>query len=165
MIQRSPAIDELDLKLLDLLMKDGRATWKSLSGEIGLSAPSTTERVKGLERDGVITGYEARLNPEAVGYSLLAYISVRASVAFDPPEFFERVNGVPQIQECHLLTGEFDYLLKVRCTGSDQLYDVLQVVQTWPGVGTTRSSIVLKTTKETQAVPLDGARSRAAPVG
>ncbi|HKJ03242.1 MAG TPA: Lrp/AsnC family transcriptional regulator [Longimicrobiales bacterium] len=147
--------DDVDRALLSTLMDRGRATWAQLSGRVGLTAPSVTERVRKLERAGIIRGYEAVVDPTSVGYGLLAYVSVEAAVAFDPPEFFERVAETREIQECHLLTGDYDYLLKVRCRGSAHLYELLQAIQGWPGVGHTRSAVVLKTAKETRAVPLD----------
>lgn len=147
--------DQVDRTLLAALMKEGRATWKQLAGLVGMTAPSVAERVKKLEESGLIQGYEAVVDAEAAGYRMLAYVSVAASVAFDPPHFFELVAGTPEIQECHLLTGDYDYLLKVRCRGSAHLYDILQAIQGWPGVGHTRSAVVLKTTKETRRVPVD----------
>ncbi len=147
--------DEIDRTLLERLMTDGRASWATLAREVGLTPPSVTERVRKLERSGVIRGFEVVVDPETVGYGLVAYISITAASAFDPPEFMERVSETPEILECYLLTGEYDYLLKVLCRSSDHLYEILQRVQTWQGVGHTRSSLVLKTGKETRQLPLD----------
>lgn len=148
-------LDDIDKALLRKLMAEGRTSWAQLASEVGLTAPSVTERVRKLERDGVVRGFEAVVDPAHVGYGLLAYISISMSVAHDPPEFFERIRATPQVQECHLLTGEYDYLLKVLCRSSEHLYEILQIVQAWPGVGHTRSSLVLKTEKDTRDVPLD----------
>ena len=150
-------LDDIDEALLRRLMDEGRTTWADLAKEVGLTPPSVTERVRKLERDGIIRSIEAVVHPPAVGYELMAYISVSASVAFDPPEFFERVRANPQVLECHLLTGEYDYLLKVVSKNSDHLYEVLKDIQQWPGVGHTRSSLVLRTAKDTRAIPLDAA--------
>ncbi|MHC4236334.1 MAG: Lrp/AsnC family transcriptional regulator, partial [Planctomycetota bacterium] len=109
------SLDDLDRKILLRLMEDGRITWAQLAADVGLSAPSITERVRKLERLGVIEGYGARVNPEVVGYGLLAFVSVGLTDPNHHAEMLRRAETSPEIQEYHIVAGDYDYLLKLRC--------------------------------------------------
>jgi Lrp/AsnC family leucine-responsive transcriptional regulator len=136
-------------------MQDGRITWAQLASEVGLSAPSVTERVRRLERLGVIDGYSARVNAEAVGNGLLAFVAVGLSDPSHHAEMLAQVEATPEIQEYHIVAGDYDYLLKVRCTDAKHLERLLrEKVRSVAGVVRTQSTIVMLTSKETGAVPL-----------
>jgi Lrp/AsnC family leucine-responsive transcriptional regulator len=148
-------IDPLDLKILLALLTDGRITWAKLGSDIGLSGPSTVERVRKLERRGIIDGYTVQVDPEALGYGLLAFISVSMSDASHHHELLGWVAATPEVQECHVVAGAHDYLLKVRCRNSAHLEELLREhVRAIPGVAHTESTIAMVTAKETNAVPV-----------
>jgi Lrp/AsnC family leucine-responsive transcriptional regulator len=148
-------LDDLDRKILGRLMQDGRITWAQLASEVGLSAPSVTERVRKLERLGVIEGYGARVNAEAVGCSLLAFVAVGLTDPNHHGDMLRQAEATPEIQEYHIVAGDYDYLLKVRCTDSKHLERLLrEKVRSVPGVARTQSTIVMLTSKETSALPL-----------
>ena len=120
-----------------------------------MTGPAAAERVKRLEEKGVIRGYSALVDPESVGAILTAFVAV----TLDRPEhrkpFLKRVAKLPEIQECHHVTGDDDYLLKVRCRGPRDLDRVIsEELKSVTGVGRTRSTIVLSTAKETPLLPL-----------
>jgi Lrp/AsnC family leucine-responsive transcriptional regulator len=152
---RNVRLDDLDRKIITRLMADGRITWAQLAAEVGLSAPSVTERVRKLERLGVIEGYSARVNAEAVGYGMLAFVSVGLTDPNHHAEMLRQAESTPEIQEYHIVAGDYDYLLKLRCKDSKDLERLLrEKVRSIAGVGRTKSTIVMLTSKETCAVPL-----------
>ncbi len=154
-IQRVTDLDSLDHKILARLIADGRVTWAQLASEVGLSGPSVTERVRKLERLGVLVGFTAKVSPEAVGYSLLAFVSVSLSGPKHQADLLQWAESTAEVQECHIIAGAYDYVLKVRCQGSKDLERVLnEGLRLVPGVVRTNSTIVLTTAKETSAVPL-----------
>ncbi|MBD2067412.1 Lrp/AsnC family transcriptional regulator [Leptolyngbya sp. FACHB-671] len=135
-------------------MDQGRITWSELAGILELSAPATAERVRRLEERKIIKGYTALIDPETVGCELTAFIAVTLEHSHRAT-FLQRVQELAEIQECHHVTGEDDYLLKVRCRntrGLEQL--VSENLKGLPGILRTRTTIVLSTTKETPALPL-----------
>ncbi len=136
-------------------MVNGRVTWAQLASEVGLSGPSVTERVRKLERLGVLEGFTARVSPESVGYGLLAFVSVSISGPTHQEDLLGWAGSTVEVQECHIVAGAYDYLLKVRCQDSKDLERLLnEGLRLVPGVVRTLSTIVLTTAKETSAVPL-----------
>ena len=148
-------MDSLDSKTLRLLMKNGRTTWAELGGQLGLSAPAAADRVRKLEEHGVIRGYAALIDPAAVSYPLTAYISVSLSSHRQRAAFLRAIDKMEQIAECHHVAGDDDYLLKVRCRGTEDLDHLLaKELKDKLGVARTRTTIVLSTAKETVRIPL-----------
>ena len=153
-------MDTLDYKIADRLIANGRVTWAELAQELRLSAPATADRVRRLEERRVIRGYTAILDPESLGYVLTAFIAVSLDHPHHRERFLEVVANHAEIQECHHVAGDADYLLKVRCRGTRDLEHLLTAtVKTVPGVVRTRTTIVLNTEKETSALPLNGVDS------
>eukprot|EP01032_Pedospumella_encystans_P030603 gene30603-34540_t len=109
-------LDKLDRKILRILQEDGRISMKDLSEQVGLSITPAIERVKRMERDGVITGYHARIDPPALGAKLLVFVEItlntKSASMFE--QFRREVLRIPEVQECHLVSGDFDYLIKAR---------------------------------------------------
>lgn len=148
-------MDSLDSKALKLLMKNGRTTWAELGGQLGLSAPAAADRVRKLEEHGVIRGYAALIDPTAVNYPLTAYISVSLSSHRQRGAFLRAIDRMEQIAECHHVAGDDDYLLKVRCRGTEDLDRLLaKELKDKLRVARTRTTIVLSTAKETVRIPL-----------
>lgn len=136
-------------------MNNGRITWAELGGYLGLSSPATAERVRRLEEQGIIKGFTALIDPEAVGCGLTAFVAI----TLDHPEhrnhFLMKVAEMREVQECHHVTGDDDFLLKVRCRGTRDLERVISdQIKNVPGVTRTRTTIVLNTYKETPMPPI-----------
>lgn len=143
------------MKAISELMTNGRTSWAELANCLGLSSPATAERVHRLEEQGVIRGFTALVEPEAVGCGLAAFVAV----TLDRPEhrnpFLQRISEMREIQECHHVAGEDDYLLKVRCRGTRDLERVVsEEIKDIPGVARTRTTIVMSTHKETPVLPM-----------
>ena len=149
-------LDDLDIKALSLLCQRGRMTWAELAGQLGLSAPAAADRVKRLEERGIITGYSALLDPEALGLGLTAFISVTLDQPRHREGFLAAVQAAAEILECHHVTGDDDYLLKVRCCHTRALEALItDRLKAIAGVVKTRTLIVLSTVKETQVPSLE----------
>ncbi len=149
-------IDALDRKALRLLMRQGRVTWAELGERLKLSAPAAAERARRLEQKGVIRGYAALADPDALGYSLTAFVAVSLRDIRRRAAFLIAVAKIEEIVECHHVTGEDDYLLKVRCRGTKDLDRLLSAVLKGKlDVARSRTTIVLRTAKETVRVPLN----------
>lgn len=145
----------MDVLALRFLMRRGRATWAELGGKLKLSAPAAAERVRKLEGQGVIRGYAALVDPAAVGAALTAFLAVSLHDHRRRGRFLEAVTAIPEIQECHHVAGEHDFLLKVRCRSTRDLERLLtEQLKDQAGVARTVTTIVLGTHKETIEVPL-----------
>ncbi|MGZ4159458.1 MAG: Lrp/AsnC family transcriptional regulator, partial [Neobacillus sp.] len=114
-------MDQLDIRLLEILQMDGRISISDLSKKLSLSRPSITERLKRLQEKGIIEGFNARVSPKAIGLDVIVYIQVSEIKIFSYVEFEKWIMGDPDIIECHRLTGSVSYLLKAAVTGMDHL--------------------------------------------
>lgn len=147
-------LDATDVRLLELLQEDGRRSFADLGSVVGLSAPSVHERVKKLEARGVITRYAALVDPAAAGFPLLAFVwltQVPGTFATDLTNSFA---AIPEVEECHHIAGEADYLLKVRARDTAHLERVLRGIQTGGHVFTTETSVVFSSAFERRPLPL-----------
>jgi DNA-binding Lrp family transcriptional regulator len=155
--KRYPRLDALDRQLLGYLQQDARVPTAELARRLALSGPGLQKRLRKLEEQGVVRGYTALVEREAVGLDLLCFVHV--TLAHHRPEsvkrFPERVKGMPEVLECHFLTGEFDYLMKVVVANHDQLEKFLfEKLMKIGGVDRTRTSIVVKEVKTSTSLPL-----------
>jgi len=149
-------MDALDKKAVKLLMRNGRATWAELGQLLGLSAPSAADRVRKLEERGIIGGYAALVDPASAGYPLTAFVSVSLASHRNRAAFLRAIEKLEQVAECHHITGDDDYLLKVRCRGTLDLDQLLaKELKEKLGVARTRTTIVLSTAKESVRVPIE----------
>lgn len=147
-------MDVNDITLLKRLMEQARATWAELSILLGLSAPAAADRVRKLEEAGVIRGYCALVNPEAVGCGLAAIIAVTLEQTEQRAEFLRKVHSLAEIMECHHIAGAEDYILKVRCNGTRDLERLIsEEMKSLPGLKT-RTTVILSTVKETPVMPI-----------
>src|SRR4051812_35460007 len=136
-------------------MANGRATWAELAGILGLSAPAAADRVRRLEERGVITGYAAVVDADAIGCGLTAFIAVTLERPVHRAAFLARVQSLAQVQECHHVAGEDDFLLKVRCGSTGELERIVsEEIKGLDGIAHTRPTVVLSTSKETPILPL-----------
>ncbi|CAM5777062.1 AsnC family transcriptional regulator [Labrys miyagiensis] len=151
------AIDRTDRKILRLLQADGRLATVELAERIGLSPTATTERIKRLTRDGFITGFGARLDAAKLDRSFLVFVEVLLDKT--TPDVFDRfadaVRRTPDVAECHMVAGGFDYLLKVRVADMAAYRDFLgNALWTVPGVRETRTYTVMEEVKADQGLPV-----------
>lgn len=143
-------LDTLDYKIIEQLAVRGRLTWAELANKLNLSAPSIADRVKKLEERGLIIGYSAKLDYQALGYTVTAFVAVILSHPKYIENFISRINEISEVEECHHTAGEDDYLLKIRCKNTQQLDAFLNnKLKLIKGVSRTRTTIVLSSTKET----------------
>ena len=129
--------------------------WSALAEQFGISAPAIADRVRRLENANVITGYAARLNAEKLGIDLTAFISVTLDHPRYRQGFVAYVEAADNIQSCHHIVGEGDYLLQVRCQSTADLERLLSdEIKSLPGIAQTRTTIALSTVKDSQSLPL-----------
>lgn len=147
-------MDTTDVAILSLLVRDGREAWARIGERVGLTGPAVAERVRRLEQQGVVRGYAALLAPERVGFPLTAFVSVTLETPHHRRAFLARLASLPEVQECHHVTGDDDYLLKVRCRGPADLDRLLTAqLKGGPGVVRTRTLVVLRSEKESVGFP------------
>jgi Lrp/AsnC family transcriptional regulator, leucine-responsive regulatory protein len=150
-------MDSLDLEILSLIQNDARAAHASVGERLGLTAPAVHARIKRLERAGVIRGYLTAIDPVAVNQSLLAFVRVmNNSAGKGGPAFEEFIRQQPNILECHDVSGEDSYMLKVRTDSPASLRRLLSRIREFPGVERTVTSISLFTIKESVGLSLSG---------
>lgn len=147
-------MDTNDLKVLRRLMAQARSTWAELGTLLGLSAPAAADRVRKLEEAGIIKGYAALIDPEAIGCGLAALISVIVEKPEERAKLLKKVEELAEIQECHHVAGDVDYILKVRCANTRALERLISTeLKSIPGIKT-RTMVILSTVKETPILPL-----------
>jgi Lrp/AsnC family transcriptional regulator, leucine-responsive regulatory protein len=147
-------IDKVDLQILDLLQENGRISQHDLAKAVGLSAPAVGERLRKLEERGIIRQFTAVLDPRRLGWDILAFIFVGINGSRYFQDFRQRVADLPEVLECHSVTGQGSHLLKIRAANTRGLEQLLAEIQSWPGIQWTTTSIVLSTLKETSQLPL-----------
>jgi Lrp/AsnC family transcriptional regulator, leucine-responsive regulatory protein len=150
-------LDRIDLKILDILQTNARIPITELAERVGLSVTPCGERVKNLEREGVILGYHARLDPQAIDLGLLVFVELKLSAKSGAifGKFKQEVLKLPSVLECHLVSGNFDYLVKARISKMSDYRSLLgDILLTLPGAQESRSYIVMEEVKESFALAL-----------
>ena len=139
-------MDDNDLRILGILSESGRASFSELAERIGLSGPSTADRVRRLEERGVIRGFAALVDPVALGLDLTAFVSVTLANLDAREGFLAALATYPEVVECHHLAGDDDYLVKVYVDGTSGLESfVTDRLKALPGIARTRTTVVLST--------------------
>jgi DNA-binding Lrp family transcriptional regulator len=152
--------DEIDMRILALLQENGRMTNVELAERVGLTAPPCLRRVRALEQDGVIRGYHAALEPEALGFGLtvFAMVSLRSQAETDLRAFETLVADIPEVRECHMLNGEIDFMLKIVAPDLQSFQRILTTrLTTAPNVESVKTSLTIRTSKQVPGVPVDEA--------
>lgn len=150
-------LDDFDLKILAILQDDARISMVDLGGRVGLSETSCARRVKRLEGDGIIKRYVALLDGTKVGADVKAQVQVRLSRQTQEAvaEFEKAIAKVPEVVDCDLVAGDYDYILYVRLKDLAALKDFIRdKLITISSVSDTRSTVTLETIKSTTAIPL-----------
>jgi Lrp/AsnC family leucine-responsive transcriptional regulator len=144
-----------DLRILSALQRDARASYADLGAAAGMSAPSAHERVKRLESRGIVRGYAPVIDPKAVGLGVLAFSRIRQAPGMPGTDLTTDFATIPEVEDCHHVAGEADYLLKIRASDTLDLERVMQLVQAIPHVYTSETEIVFSTAFERRPLPLD----------
>ncbi len=156
-IAKEPVLDEIDIALLQILQTEGSVSNLELARRINLSPPATHARVKRLEKGGYIRQYVALLDCESVGLNLLCFIHVSIQIhQFENAHrFTSAIRDLPQILECHHITGEYDYLLKVTVRDHHELEQfVINKLTPIPGIAKLHTSLVFREIKATTVLTL-----------
>ncbi|MDH3201414.1 MAG: Lrp/AsnC family transcriptional regulator [Myxococcales bacterium] len=148
------ALDGIDRQLLDELQRDSKRSLKEIGHQVGLSAPSVMERVRKLEGAGIIRGYHALLDARKVGLDISAFIGVSIVSPTQLSAFEEWVDSVPQVMECHHVTGGHTLLLKVKTQNTRDLEGLISRIRSMDGVAGTETMVVLSTRTERVEIAL-----------
>ncbi len=141
-------IDEIDIKILDLLQSNARVKRNEVAEKIGLSLPAVTDRMNKLEENGTIESYITKLNHKLLGKDITAFIFVTSDSSAHYKDFISHALQNHEILECHSITGDGSHILKIRTENTSSLEKLLAKIQSWKGVRSTRTSIVLSSHKE-----------------
>jgi Lrp/AsnC family leucine-responsive transcriptional regulator len=155
--QRDPMgqFDDIDRKLLRSLQENDRLPLAELGKSIGVATSTLNDRLKRLLRQGIISGFHARLSHEALGLNLLAFVYVGWTDPKTEPAFLDKISEMPSVLECHHVTGAWNHLMKVRVATTRDLEAFLATMKAIEGVQRTETVIVLSTSKETLAVDVN----------
>ena len=155
MERKSHHLNRIDRNILRVLQRDARTSFAELARQVGLSTTPCKVRVKRMEREGVIRGYQAILNPQYLDAALVVCVQIRlVRTSQDIFEEFKRqAFGLPEVQECYLVSGNFDYLIKARVADMAAYREFLgETLLTLPGVQESTSYVVMEQVKETLAL-------------
>lgn len=155
--QRAKALDRTDRRILQCLQIDGRISNVNLARKVNLTPTPCIERVKRLEKQGYILGYTALLDPQKIGFNLLVFIEI--DLSHNSPDGFKKfrreAQKLPEVMECHLVSGNFDYLIKARVSDMKAYRELLgEKILSLPSVKASRSYVVMEEIKETMNLPL-----------
>jgi len=158
-------IDDIDVRILNIIQQDARIANAEIARQVGLAPSAVLERLRKLEDRGVVRGYAADITPKEVGFGLTVFVSVRTSDGENagsdghgqPWERAARaIAEIPEVLEVHDVAGEDCLLLKIRTRDTEELGKLLrEKIKSVPTVLSTRTTVVLQTFKETNALPLD----------
>jgi Lrp/AsnC family leucine-responsive transcriptional regulator len=159
MVEMTSNLDGFDRKILDVIAVEGRITVTDLAKRIGLSKSPTQARLRGLEETGVVRGYRALFDPILLGRDHVAFVEVKLSDTRESAlaAFNTAVTRIPEIEQCHLIAGAFDYLLKVRTSSMSSYRLVLaDRLSTLPHVASTSTYVAMQAVKEEAITPKAG---------
>jgi DNA-binding Lrp family transcriptional regulator len=150
-------LDAIDWQILAALQADGRMTNIDLARQIGLTPPPCLRRVKALEDAGLIRGYNARLNGNALGFTIIVFalVSLKSQAEDDLRAFEAHVQKIPEVVECHMLNGEIDFILKIVAHDLQEFQALLTSrLTTAPGVTHVKTSLTIRTSKDVGGLPI-----------
>ncbi|MDN7123739.1 leucine-responsive transcriptional regulator Lrp [Pseudidiomarina terrestris] len=152
-------IDRIDRKILRLLQEEGRLSNVATARRVGLSPTACSERIRKLEKEGVIEGYHARINPAKLGANLMVFVEITLTRTSSDSfaEFSDAVQKTPEILECHLVAGDFDFLIKARVPDMPSYRKLLgETLLMMPGVNESRTYVVMEEVKNENKVLIKG---------
>lgn len=152
-----PKLNVTDAGIVDALQRDGRLSYAEIGAAVGMSGPSAHERVKKLEARGVIRGYTAAVDPVSVGLGVLAFMWVTQAPGTIADDLAGDFATVPEVEACHRIAGEGDYLLKIRASDTADLERIVRIVQGTRHVYRTETDVVFSTPFERRPLPIRAA--------
>ena len=144
MAVESPVVDRIDRRIIDILRADGRISWRELADRVHLAPSSVADRVRRLETTGVIGGFQARIDPRALGRDVRAVVDVALPPGTDPAEFEARLAERDEVALAMYVTGPADYTIIVDCAGAEGLDSFIRWLKAEAGVARTESKFVLR---------------------
>ncbi len=142
-------LDATDLKILNMLITNGRTSYTDISKEVGMKPPSVIDRIKKMETDGLITGYTANVDYRKLGYDVVAFVGVTIDNPSHIDEFEANLDDLaPDIVECYHITGEHTLLLKVITLNTNSLAAIVKKLRALPGVSNSNTMLVFSTMKD-----------------
>jgi Lrp/AsnC family leucine-responsive transcriptional regulator len=149
-------IDDIGLKILKILQQKARIPNVEVARQVGMAPSAVLERIRKLEKQGFIDGYEVRLNPKRFARSLVAFVSVRLKKLDAEIDVGQTLSQLAEVQEVHYVAGEDAFLVKVRTADTEALSELIRdKIATIAGVQSTQTAIVLSTYKESARIPID----------
>ena len=148
-------IDEIDLHILNIIQNDGRISNAELARKLDMAPSGVLERVRKLEKKGILKGYEVRLDPTRLGLTVTAFIHILTSDAVGSTKVGEALAELPEIQEVHWIAGDYNYLIKTKLKDASDLRSLLKKCGSIKGISDSRTTLVLETIKESQAIPVE----------
>jgi Lrp/AsnC family leucine-responsive transcriptional regulator len=152
-------IDEINIKILNILQKKARIPNIDVARQVGLAPSAVLERIRKLEKQGIIDGYEVRLNPEFFDRGLVAFLTVKTKESADDTAIGKKLAHRPKVQEVHYVAGDDAFLVKVRGSDLEELERLIrEKIKSIDGVCSINTAIVFSTYKETSQIPIDDTR-------
>ncbi|MCL6548141.1 MAG: Lrp/AsnC family transcriptional regulator [Alicyclobacillus sp.] len=149
-------IDPMDLAILKALSANGRASFQEVAQELGVSRVTVHERVKKLMQRGIIRGFHARIDPEALGYHVSAYVGLMTSQGKQSHAVIEQLQAIEEVEEIHIITGRLDVLVRIRARNHRHLQEILfEKIGGVTGFDRSETMIVLSSPKEFSGLNLD----------
>ncbi|MCC0641989.1 Lrp/AsnC family transcriptional regulator [Clostridioides sp. ES-S-0190-01] len=142
-------MDEIDLKIINSLKKNSRASTSEISRQVNLSIPAVSERIKKIEQSNIIQKYTIQINREKTKYKLLAFVFINTDLSKSIEEFKKTMLEYDTVLECHHISGEYDYLIKVLAEDTNELEEFISItLKKIRGIQKANTTIVLSTIKE-----------------
>ena len=149
-------IDEINLKILNILQKKARIPNVEVARQVGLAPSAVLERIRKLEKNGIIEGYEVRINPKFIDRGLVAFLTVKTNESANDAEIGKKLSHRPKVQEVHYVAGDDAFLVKVRGTDLEEIDHLIrEKIKSIDGVLSIKTSIAFTTFKETSQIPID----------
>lgn len=150
-------LDDMSLKILKILQEKARIPNIEVARQVEMAPSAVLERIRKMERQGIIDGYEVRLNPERFNRRQIAFVEIRTRSVGDWPQTGRELAAIPEVQEVHYVAGEDCYLVKLRVTDTVELATIIrEKIAVINEVVSTRTATVLQTYKETARIPIRG---------
>lgn len=144
-INQNLEIDGIDKEILRALMEDARTPILEIARKVNISGAAIHQRLRKLEKSGLITGSKFIINPKALGYSTMAFVGIYLDKAMNNPEAVKQLQKIPEVLECHYTTGNWSVFIKILCKDNEHLMHLLnKEIQTIPGVSRTETFVSLQ---------------------
>ncbi len=143
--------DDIDIQILTRLKDNARIKASQISEEVGLSVSSVTERIRKLEKSGIIQGYTVVLNQKKIGNDVIVWMEVSLEHQKYYDSFSQMIDQTPCIVSCYYISGDFDFMLKILAS-AEQLEEIHRMIKSFPGVSGTKTNVVLKSLKSDSAL-------------